>query len=152
MGQFTLSAQFECCPTTLREYLGSVSNFPLITDPELEIEIIEAPEVVTEGEEIAFSIITGGFRQVLRHRWTTVSDSRIVAEQVLGPTKSWYHDQTISAAAGGCSLKETITFEPPGGMLGFVVTEDAILESLSSGTAIRHRLIAEQLIAGQLTK
>jgi hypothetical protein len=36
-------------------------------------------------------------------------------------------------------------------MLGFVVTEDAILESLGSGTAMRHQLIAEQLIAGQLT-
>ncbi|MEO2032757.1 MAG: hypothetical protein ABGZ35_11795 [Planctomycetaceae bacterium] len=151
MGQFTLSAQFECCPATLRDYLGSVSNFPLITDPKLAIEIIESPEVVTAGAEITFAIITGGFRQVLRHRWTTVTDSQIVAEQVLGPTQSWHHDQTISATAGGCTLRETIIFEPPGGMLGFVVTEDAILESLGSGTAMRHQLIAEQLIAGQLT-
>ena len=152
MGQFILSAQFECCPATLREYLGSVSNFLLITDPELEIEIIESPEVVTAGEEISFSIVTSGFRQVLRHRWTTVTDSQIVAEQVMGPTQSWHHAQTILAAAGGCSLEETITFEPPGGMLGFVVTEDGILESLSTGTAIRHQLIAEQLIAEQLAK
>ena len=151
MGQFTLSAQFDCSPATLREYLGTTANFPSITDPELEFEIIEAPEIVTAGAEIAFSIITSGIRQVLRHRWTTVSDSQIVAEQVMGPTQSWNHDQTVSAVGGGCKLTETIVFEPPGGMLGFMVTEDAILQSLNSGTAIRHQLIAQQLIAEQLT-
>ena len=151
MGQFTLSAQFKCSPAALREYLGTVSNFPLITDPELEIEIIEAPELVTAGAEIEFSIMTSGLRQVLKHRWKTVSDSQIVAEQVTGPAQSWQHAQTISATDEGCSLEETVTFEPPGGMLGFLVTEDAILKSLSTGTAIRHQLIAEQLNTGQLT-
>lgn len=151
MGQFSLSAKFECSPVTLREYLGSTANFPLITDPELEFEIVEAPELVTAGSEIAFSIITGGIRQVLRHRWTTVTETQIVAEQVIGPTESWYHNQTVQPASGGCELHETIIFEPPGGMLGFMVTEDAILQSLRSGTSIRHELIARQLIAEQLT-
>ncbi len=145
MSKFILSAKFECSPTTLREYLGTVSNFPLITDPELEIEIIEAPEVVTAGTEIEFSIVAGGFRQVLRHRWTTVTESQIVADQLMGPAQSWQHAQTISAAGAGCWLEEAVTFEPPGGMLGFVVTEDAILQSLNTGTAIRHQLIAAQL-------
>ncbi len=149
MGQFTLSAQFDCSPAVLREYLGVISNFPFITDPELEIEIIESPVLVAADAEIAFSLITGGFRQVLRHRWTTVTDTQIVAEQIMGPTKSWIHDQTISASENGCTLQETIDFEPPGGMLGFVFTEDAIMESLNSGTALRHELLAEQLIAQQ---
>ncbi|MCH2201161.1 MAG: hypothetical protein MK102_04270 [Fuerstiella sp.] len=152
MGQFSLSANFEYTPTTLRDYLGTVSNIPLITDPDLEIEIMEAPEVVTAGEEISFSIMTGGFRQVLKHRWTTVTDSQIVTEQVMGPAQSWEYTQTISATAGGCLLQETVLFEPPGGMLGVLVTEATILESLNTGTAIRHRLITEQLIAGQHTK
>lgn len=141
MCQFTLSARFECSSATLRDYLGSVSNFPLITDPELEIEIIEGPEVVAVGEEIAFSIVTGGFRQVLRHRWTTVTESQIVAEQVIGPTPSWQHAQNISAVPNGCLLQETVDFEPPGGMLGFVFTEQAILESLSTGTFESYRCL-----------
>ena len=145
MGKFILSAQFACPPATLREYLGTVSNFRSITDPELEIEIIEAPEVVTAGTEIQFSIVTGGIRQVLRHRWTTVTESQIVADQGTGPVQSWQHTQTISAVAAGCRLEETVTFEPPGGMLGFVITEKAILQSLNTGTAIRHQLIAARL-------
>ncbi len=151
MGQYTLSAQFDCSAATLRDYLGVISNFPLITDPVLEIEIIEAPEFVAAGEEISFSLITGGFRQVMRHRWTTVSDTQIIAEQIMGPTRTWQHEQTISAVPDGCRLAERITFEPPGGMLGFVITENSIAESLHSGTPIRHQLIAEQLIASQLT-
>jgi ligand-binding SRPBCC domain-containing protein len=152
MGQFILAAKFDCSPSTLRDFIGVTSNFPLITDPDLEFEIMEAPEVVTAGAEIEFSIITGGFRQVLRHRWSTVNTSRIVAEQVMGPTQSWHHEQIVREASGGCELTETITFEPPGGMLGFVVTESAILESLQRGTTIRHQLIAELLSAGQLTR
>lgn len=151
MGQFTLSATFECAPTTLRDYLGTTANFPSITDPDLEFEIVEAPEVVTQGQEIAFAIITSGIRQVLRHRWTIVNELQITAEQVMGPTQSWLHDQIIVPTAEGCELQETINFEPPGGMLGFVVTEEAILESLVHGTTIRHQLIAQQLIAEQLT-
>jgi ligand-binding SRPBCC domain-containing protein len=149
MGQFTLSAQFDCSAAILREFLGVISNFPLITDPDLEIEIIESPVLVAADAEIAFSLITGGFRQVLRHRWTTVTETQIVAEQIMGPTKFWIHDQTISASENGCTLQETIDFEPPGGMLGFVFTENAIMESLNNGTAIRHELLAEQLIAEQ---
>ena len=150
MGQFSLSANFECAPATMRDYLGTVSNFSLITD--LEIEILEAPEFVTAGEEISFSIVTGGFRQVLKHRWTKVTDSQIIAEQVMGPAQSWEYTQTISPAAGGCLLQEQILFEPPGGMLGVMVTEVNIMESLRTGTAIRHQLLAEQLIAEQLAK
>tara|TARA_Y100000994_G_C15410410_1_gene325611 strand:- start:16 stop:471 length:456 start_codon:yes stop_codon:yes gene_type:complete len=149
MGQFTLSAKFDCSPSVLREYLGVISNIEFITDPDLEIEIIESPILVTANAEIAFSLITGGFRQVLRHRWTTVTDTQIVAEQIMGPTKSWIYDQTISASENGCALRETVVFEPPGGMLGFVFTEDNIMESLTSGTALRHKLLAEQLIAQQ---
>ena len=149
MAQFNLSAEFNCSPSTLRNLLGAPGNFEAITDPEMQFELIAAPREVTVGEEIAFAIVTGGFRQVLRHRWITVNDLQIVVEQVEGPTEAWHHDQTISPSQGGCILTESITFEPPGGMLGFMVTEAAILESLQRTTAVGHQLIAEQLIARQ---
>lgn len=149
MAQFQLSAEFNCAPATLRELLGAPGNFETITDPSMEFELIAAPREVTVGEEIAFAIVTGGIRQVLRHRWITVNDSQIVVEQVEGPTEAWHHDQTIASSPGGCTLTETITFEPPGGMLGLMVTEAAILESLQRTTAVGHQLIAEHLIARQ---
>jgi len=149
MAQFTLSAEFNCTLATLRELLGAPGNFEAINDPSMEFELIAAPREVATGEEITFAIATSGIRQILRHRWVTVNDSQIVVEQVEGPTEAWHHEQTISECPNGCKLTETITFEPPGGMLGFMVTEDAILESLEQTTAVRHQLIAEQLIAQQ---
>jgi ligand-binding SRPBCC domain-containing protein len=149
MAQFHVSAEFNCTPETLRELLGAPGNFEAITDPSMEFELVAAPSEVTVGEEMTFAIVTGGIRQVLRHRWITVSDLQIVVEQVEGPTEAWHHDQTISPSQGGCVLSETITFEPPGGMLGFMVTEAAILESLQRTTPVGHQLIAEQLIARQ---
>ena len=145
MGQFSSTATFPCTPEALRSYLGNPANLPNITDPELNLQVLEAPDTVAEGEEIEFSIHAWGFPQRIRHRWVTVTDQQIIVEQVEGPTESWRHEQTITAAPEGCLLTETISFEPPGGMLGYILTEDAIRQSLESGTAIRIELLTRQL-------
>ena len=147
MGQFTLTTEFSGSAKRLRELLGTPGMFEEINDPDMEFELVAAPREVTEGEEITFAIVTGGIRQILRHRWTTVNELLIVAEQVEGPTQSWHHTQRIAATSGGCSLTDSITFEPPGGVLGFMVTEDAIAASLEQSTGVRHRLIAQYLDA-----
>ena len=129
----------------MRTCLGNPANLPYITDPELNLQVIEAPEAVAEGKEIEFSIDAGGFPQRIRQRWVTVTDQQIVAEQVKGPTQSWRHEQKIAAAPEGCSLTETILFEPPSGMLGYLLTEDMIRKSLETSTAIRMELLTQQL-------
>ena len=149
MGQFTATAEFNCPPSALRDLLGDPCKFEASTDPDAEFELIAAPRRATVGEELAFSIVTGGFRQVLRHRWVVVDDLEITVEQVDGPTQSWRHAQVITETPTGCTLTETMTFEPPPGMLGFVVTEAAIMKSLEAGTAVRHQLLGEQLVASQ---
>jgi ligand-binding SRPBCC domain-containing protein len=148
MPEFKSSATLQCSAESLRNFLGQTANLPGISDPDLSLEIMEAPEFVTEDAVIEFRISAYGFKQRMSHRYVEVSSERIVAEQVDGPTRSWRHTQTITSNDDGTStLTDEIVFEPPGGMLGYVMTAAKIEVSLKDGMAYRYETLAEHLEA-----
>jgi len=126
----------------LRQYLGATANIPSISDPELELEVIDAPEQVASDAIIEFRITAYGFKQRMKHRYVEVGEMEIVAEQVEGPTRTWVHRQSIAANDDGtCLLTDHVEFEPPGGMMGFVLTEASIRESLDDGMQFRYEAL-----------
>ena len=61
---------------------------------------------------------------------------------VEGPLKLWMHDYIVEPnPAGGVSLVNRIEFEPPGGLMGFIVTADKILEALDDGFHYRREAL-----------
>ncbi len=147
MPEFQSQTALNCPPSHVREFLLRPANLPLISDPDLQLQILDAPEIVTEGSEIEFRITAYGFKQRMRHRYVTVADFEIVAEQVDGPARSWRHKQLIqtNGSEQACLLVDHVIFEPPGGMLGFVMTEARIRESLADGTDVRYETLRELL-------
>ncbi|MCA9086537.1 MAG: hypothetical protein KDA81_20915 [Planctomycetaceae bacterium] len=144
MHEFTSSATIPCSPPSLRSVLGDPRQLPEISDPDLELEVLSAPEQVTEDTVIEFRISAHGFRQRMQHRYVEVSEFQIVAEQIEGPTRAWIHRQTIVANDDGtCTLTDHVQFEPPGGMMGFVLTADRIRESLEEGMAFRYEALRQ---------
>lgn len=126
----------------MRQYLGATANIPSISDPELELEVIDAPEQVASDAIIEFRITAYGFKQRMKHRYVEVGEMEIVAEQVEGPTRTWVHRQSIAANDDGtCLLTDHVEFEPPGGMMGFVLTEASIRESLDDGMQFRYEAL-----------
>ena len=146
MSEFETSVTLKCSAAALRKYLGTTANLPEISDPELSLEIIEAPEYVAIDSVIEFRISAYGFKQRMQHRYVGVSDTQIVAEQIDGPTRAWKHTQAITDNKDDTvTLTDHIVFEPPGGMLGYVMTADKIIESLEEGMEYRHERLAEIL-------
>ncbi|MCA9050018.1 MAG: hypothetical protein KDA89_14880 [Planctomycetaceae bacterium] len=146
MHEFTSSSVLPCTAAQLREYLGRPANLPQISDPDLELEVLSAPELVHVDAVIEFRISAYGFKQRMQHRLIHVSDLEIIAEQIEGPTRSWIHRQTIVSAAdstAGCTLTDHIQFETPGGMLGYLMTPERITESLEQGMAFRYDALKE---------
>ncbi|MCP4786270.1 MAG: hypothetical protein GY903_19970 [Fuerstiella sp.] len=142
MPEFTASTTLRCSAAALRQYLGATAKIPLISDPELELEVLEAPDQVTADAIIEFRITAFGFKQRMQHRYTEVGDTEIVAEQVEGPTRTWVHRQSIAVNDDGtCVLTDHVEFEPPGGMMGFVLTEASIRESLEDGMVFRYEAL-----------
>lgn len=140
------STNLNCTAAALREYLGKTSNLKNITDPDMHLRIVQADEEIQEGSEIEFQVSTYGLKQTMKHRYTTVSESLIQSEQIEGPTRNWVHQVIIEQAGDtACKLTDKIEFEPPGGMMGFVMTEAKIRESILEGMEFRYEALAEIL-------
>lgn len=104
---------------------------------------------MTVGEEIEFRIMAYGFKQRATHIYTLAEDLLIEERQLEGPLRQWYHRQHLQQTPSGLTLlTDTIEFEPPGGMLGFMLTESRILESLQDGFSTRYELMAELIKNG----
>lgn len=141
-----------CPPLALRSFLGCPFNLPQISNPELELEVLTAPQAVTAGERIEFRITAYGFKQRATHEYLVASEEMIVESQVEGPLRAWKHSQRIElAGAGHCRLIDEVEFEPPGGMLGYLLTEARILESLQEGMDFRYSVLQELIESGAIT-
>ncbi len=135
----------------LRAFLGRTANLPQISDPSLKLEILSAPEIVTLGQRIEFRITAYGFKQRAIHEYITVEELQIVEDQVEGPLRGWTHHQQIEVVGTGeCRLTDRIQFEPPGGMLGFLLTETKVKDSILDGMQIRYESLTELISSGLL--
>ncbi|MBL8815310.1 MAG: hypothetical protein JNL58_04725 [Planctomyces sp.] len=149
MPVFSISAELNCSPSSLRAFVGRPLNLPRISDPDMKLEILRAPEFVTVGEEIEFRIMAYGFKQRATHIYTAADDMLIEERQLEGPLRQWKHRQEFQSTASGLTLlTDIIEFEPPGGMLGFMMTENRITESLDEGFTTRYDLMKELIHKG----
>lgn len=145
------SVVLKCSLSTLREFLGRPANLPSVTDPDLELKILSAPEVVASGEKIEFRIMAYGFRQRATNIYTTITETEIAEVQLEGPLRAWSHRQLFASLDDGqTQLTDEIEFEPPGGMLGFMLTEERIRESLADGMRARYEALADLADSGGL--
>ncbi len=152
MLQFVSSVTLPCPAAALRAYLGRPQNLPEISDPEIELEILSAPDEVAVGAKIVFRITAMGLRQRMTHEYKAVSDLEIQEVLVEGPLPAWQHTQRIQSLGDAeCELTDEVLFQLPGGMMKFLLTEERIRESLSTGMAHRYATLQELIRSGALT-
>jgi ligand-binding SRPBCC domain-containing protein len=67
-------------------------------------------------------------------------------KMVEGPLKLWVHDYIVEphSSPDRVILVNRIEFEPPGGLLGFIVTADKIMEALDDGFEYRREVLQKQ--------
>jgi hypothetical protein len=151
MAESKTASILECSAAQLRAFLGCTANLPIISDPDLELEILSAPEIVTLGQRIEFRITAYGFKQRATHEYVTVEDLHITEDQVDGPLRAWNHTQRIEIVSSNqCRLHDHIVFEPPGGMLGYLLTESKVLSSIQDGMQIRYDALGDLIKSGKL--
>ena len=149
MAQFVASAGLTCSAAALRAFLGRPANLPRISNPDLELEIVAAPEEVVAGATIEFRITAHGFKQRAKHEYVEVSGTTILETQIDGPLRAWRHAQRIEdLGPDGCRLTDEFEFERPGGMLGFLLTEDRIQKALEESMEFRYATLQELISAG----
>jgi ligand-binding SRPBCC domain-containing protein len=123
MPRFEISAVYPRPLPDVFDFFRQPANLVRITPPELHMQLIEGPERVELGSRIVLQGRRWGVPQRLVSEITAFErNQKFVDEQRQGPFRSWRHTHDFAEVPEGTRTTDVIEFEPPGGMLGFLVT------------------------------
>ena len=143
---FEASAEFGCAPAVLYDFLIRPANSIRVTPPDLQTQLVEGPELVELGSRITVEARRLGMRQVLTVVVVVLEPDRLLAdEQIQGPFRSYRHERRLEVLPGGTMLTERIDYQPPGGMLGLLLTASRIQEYLADMHEYRIKAMRELL-------
>jgi ligand-binding SRPBCC domain-containing protein len=128
------------------DFLTTASNIEKVSAGDLGLSFVEAPEKYHPGAIVKFQIMgMGQVRTAVHEVIEFDAPERFVERQIEGALKLWVHEHVFEADGDHTHVIDRITFEPPGGLLGFIATEDRILEHLEDGFFERNRRIKQLL-------
>ncbi len=146
MSSITVHQRFAVSVATLFDFFCRPANMVLVAPPELQLQLIEAPEVVALGSRIVVQLRRWGLSQrIVTEVVDLVENERIGEEQRQGPFRSMRREQRLDESNGETDVVEEITFEPPGGMLGLVLTAARIENDLRAALAYREGKVKDYL-------
>lgn len=128
------------------DFFVQTANLVRISPPDLNLRLAAGPERVVLGSTIKLEGRRWGIAQRMRNEIVAYEPNvRFVDEQREGVFKSWRHAHEFAAADGGTQVTDRIDYEPPGGMLGLVVTAGMMERELRSMFEHRKKVLAELL-------
>ena len=128
------------------------ANMLLLTPPELHLELVAAPPLLELGSRMEWKGRRWGMTQRTTLEVTALAMGKLlIEEQRSGPFRQWQHAYRFEAVAEQTTqLLDEVTFEPPGGLLGQVVTTTMVLRELTAFFHHRNRRLLEEM-AGRIT-
>jgi ligand-binding SRPBCC domain-containing protein len=141
MALLEASVSLRCPVERVFDFLTSTENFTKIVPPDLKLRLVQSPERLVLGSRFEVQILGFGIPQNVIYEITEyVEPHRFQESQVKGPLGRYVHDHALAAQEDGTvRVFDRIEFEPPGGMLGFLLTADRLKTSLEQGLTHRHR-------------
>ena len=140
MASFELSISIDCPREAVFDCLIRPANVVEISPPNVSLTLVDVPEVLELGSVVEFEVSGFGPVQRMIHEITAFDrPHRFTETQRKGPLKSFVHEHVVEFDGSEAVVIDRITFDPPGGLAGFLVTEELILKSLKGGFEHRHR-------------
>lgn len=142
MASFETNILLPTQPETLFDYLRRPQNAVEMAPPGTSVEIVNAPDVIEVGSRIEFDISGIGPKQRLIHEIITCDHPELIVEQqVRGPFTAFRHETELRLSGDHVDLIDRVEFQPPGGLVGYLLTESRILQFLESGYEHRHLVL-----------
>ena len=126
------------------EYIIRPANLQAIAPPEMQFVFVQPPEVIALGSRLTCKAQAYGMIQQLSYEIIDFkSPTQFREKMVEGPLKLWLHDYIIEphSSSDKVTLVNRIEFEPPAGLMGFIVTADKIMEALDDGFDYRREVL-----------
>jgi ligand-binding SRPBCC domain-containing protein len=149
MPEFKADFHLPQTPQAVFEFHASTSNLLRMIPEDNKPELVAGPARLANGAEFELKVTTFGVLQQLRFKVTRFDEPNVIVDQQMkGPFREWVQTHRFEAAPeGGTRLLYCVQFEPPGGLLGFVVTAPRVIAHLEQTLSIRERRTRE-LLAG----
>ncbi|MCA8996719.1 MAG: hypothetical protein KDA80_07035 [Planctomycetaceae bacterium] len=151
MAVFEYETELECSPHSLFEFLRRPANVAQVSKPDLGIKFTSAPDVLHQGAQIDFQIVS--FGQVFKstHLISEMAEPTLLIEQqVTGPMKAWRHRHEYVANGQGVIKRDIVDFQLPGGILGMLLSESKVIDHLEDGFFYREQRLKELIDRGVL--
>jgi ligand-binding SRPBCC domain-containing protein len=146
MPVFECRTELTCAPETVFDFVTRPANMKAIAPKDVDLVFVEAPEVIQLGTKLKFKVQAYGVPQHLEHEIIAFDAPRSFSEKMIkGPLPAWQHHYIIDPHTNGAVLLNRIEFEPPGGMLGMILTAERMLEHLEQGYAHRSEALKKAL-------
>ena len=129
------------------DFLIRPANLQAIAPPDMQFVFVTPPDIIELGTRLKVKAQVYGMVQELTYEIVEMKSPSLFREKMVeGPLKLWLHDYIIEPhpSADRVTLINRIEFEPPGGVLGFLVTADSILDALDDGFEHRRELLQKQ--------
>ena len=133
-------------PEEVFEFISRPANLQRIGPPNLGLVFVNPPEVLSEGATLTSRVQAYGIPQQLEQKITKFAPPHGFREELVkGPIKKYVHDYIVEPAGDGrTELINRIDFEPPGGLLGMMITAEKLLDELEDAFAYRRTQLEKQ--------
>ena len=131
-----------------------------VTDPDAGVRLIDGPAVMAAGTANELEVTGFGLPQRVIYEVTAFAPpaggggGAFTETMTRGPMTRFENEHRVDPAgpagdaagdaAGGCVVTETFRFDPPSGLLGFVLTEARVRGELDSAMAYRHAALRDR--------
>jgi ligand-binding SRPBCC domain-containing protein len=144
MPQFSSSLELSRPTHAVFDYLARPANLVQLAPAEMRLDLVRAPDRLQLGSVMHWKARRMGISQALVNEVTAFEEAVLIAEeQRQGPFKRWAFVHRFEATALGTCITEELTYEPPGGLLGMLVTAEMIQRELEKLFAYREQRLRE---------
>ncbi len=140
MPSLEASVTIRCPVEKAFDFLTQTENLFQIIPDELKLRVVSAPPQLQLGSRLEVQILAFGPPQNVTYEVTDFTrPHRFTETQVKGILPRYVHEHHFSVVNDGTVLiSDRIDFEPPGGLLGFMLTADRLRTTLNQGLVHRH--------------
>jgi ligand-binding SRPBCC domain-containing protein len=141
MAVFETSVTIAATQAAVFDFLVRPANLQQIMPAEAGLKLGNMPDRLSLGSQLEFQMTGYGPTQHMLYEIVEFDEPhRFLERQIKGPLKKYEHLHLIEPGDNGSVLVvDKLEFEPPGGLLRFVVTEDRVMTSLSKALEYRQR-------------
>jgi ligand-binding SRPBCC domain-containing protein len=143
MGSYRAEVLLAAPAEAIFDFLIRPENVIRVTAPNAGLKPVSSPDVLEQGSRIELELSGYGPPQRFLYEVTEfLRPDRFTETLVKGPLKAFQHEHLFETTSNGTLVSDRVEFQPPGGMLGFLVTEDRIRQGLQHGLKFRYEELA----------